>query len=209
MVVIVTPMSRKPWSEIEAIPLLREPVWMRQPKETAKAFSAFEIFRNLDPFERSIRRTTELMGRRNQAVLQDWSKQFRWQERKSAWDLHCEDLRARAQEKAVVEMGERHAHIAVETLKKVLQRITGDDVAGVTAIDASKLSAQDLARLLEVGVKIENLARGTSTERVDNQNRPVEIRLAFDAEPRYRPGFDVDVSALPADDGPRELPPAA
>lgn len=201
--------GRTPWKDIQPIERLVDPVWSRQPGETAKAFRAWQTYRDLDLYERSIKKAAAALGRRNTSVLEDWARRFRWQDRRAAWDLHVEDLAVRAQEHAVIEMNERHAHIAVETLKKVLQRVTGDDAEGVTAIDASKLSAQDLARLLEVGVKIENLARGTSTERVDNQNRPVEIRLAFDAEPRYRPGFDVEVSALPADDEPRELPPAA
>lgn len=201
-------MTRKPWSEIEPIAVLRDPVWGRQPGETAKAFAAWAIYRDLPVFERSIKRATEKMGRRNTAVLEDWNKKYRWQTRKEAWDLHCEDIAIAAQEKAVVEMHERWAHMAFEGLRKVTQRLTGDDDEGITAIDPSKLSAQDVARLSEVFVKIEGLARGDATERIDNQHRPVEIKLAFDSEPRYRP--DTEGVALPVDESDYlELPPAA
>jgi hypothetical protein len=55
-----------------------------------------------------------------------------------------------------------------EGLRKVLQRITGDDEIGVRGIDASKLTPQDCARLTEVLSKLERLSRGAESERVEN-----------------------------------------
>ena len=45
-------------------------------------------------------------------------------------------------------------------LSKVAQRLIGDEAAGIRPLDANKLTPMELARLLEVGVRIERLRRG-------------------------------------------------
>lgn len=66
------------------------PVWERQEKEPAKAFAAFEMFKGMDPGDRSVsaayrkkthRRTTQASG--NWYL---WARLFRWEERASVWD---------------------------------------------------------------------------------------------------------------------------
>jgi hypothetical protein len=56
-----------------------------------------------------------------------------------------DELALESQRTAVREMNERHASLAVAGLKRVLQRIVGDDQEGVQAIDPSRLTAQDCA----------------------------------------------------------------
>jgi hypothetical protein len=119
------------------------------------------------PLPRGRDRVAKQMGRYT-GTLADWSRKWCWNTRIEAWDAHMEERKIRAPERAVEKMNEEHAFLAMTGLKKVLQRFTGDDVEGVTAIDPSKLSAQDLARLTEVLSKLERLARGSETERVAN-----------------------------------------
>ena len=45
-----------------------------------------------------------------------------------------------------------------------LKRIMGNEIEGIKALDLNRLSATDVVRLIEVGVKIERLARGEPTE---------------------------------------------
>jgi hypothetical protein len=183
--------TRTAWADIVPIDTLREPLWGRQKGETPKAFAAWQVYRGILASERSYQAAARELGR-NRALVVDWAKRFRWQERIAAWDAHVEDLRVKAQEDAIREMDERHALIALKTLEKILERLTGDDEKGVIALNPSLLSPQDIARLSEVAVKIERLARGSETDRIEHNNagRPVEIRLAFNATPHFKGEWD-------------------
>lgn len=204
--------GRQNWRDIEPVETLHEPLWGRQPGESPQAYQAFERYREQDPTARSIQRAigTYPSGTTKRS---DWTKRWRWRERIEAYDRHMEDLAIRAQEKAIIDMRQRHAALAFAGLEKVMQRLNGDDDAGVTAINASLLSPQDLARLTEVMSKLEILARGAETERIDNTNQPVEIRLSFNATPHIRDvsqafTLSEDDVVEEADELP-ELPPAA
>jgi hypothetical protein len=161
---------------------LREPLWKRQPGETTIAFASFQSFRNLKPGERSIARVCRDLGK-NPTMREDRARRWRWLERVDNWDAHLEEIAIASQESAVAEMNERHAFIAVEGLRKVLQRLRGDEEAHVTAIDASRLTPSDCARLVEVLSKLERLSRGAESERVEQSGQPVTIRFAFNATP--------------------------
>jgi hypothetical protein len=182
---------------------LVDPVWERQPGETAKAFRAFSVYQTTDLMERSFAQTSREIER-NISQVKDWSRRWRWQDRVAAWDAKLSADALEAQIKAVEEMNDRHARMGMAILSKVAERLVGNDISGVRAIDLNRLSAQDLARLSEVAVKIERLGRGADTERNANENRPVEIRLAFDAEPRGL--SDIEGVILPLRTRP-ELPP--
>jgi hypothetical protein len=198
------------WSQIQPIPGLTDPPWNRQKGESAKAYRAFSLYRDLDVLERSYEKASTLYGCRR-LQFSEWAKKYRWAERIDQWDLHCERLAVAAQESAIVEMNQRHAGIAVEMLKKVLQRLVGDDVENVQAINASHLTANDCARLGEVAVKLERLARGSETERigVDGAHAPIHIKLAFDAQPNFI-GDNAGMRAGMIDYPPqRELPPSS
>jgi hypothetical protein len=179
---------------------LTEPLWERQTGETVKAYRAFEVYRDTDLMKRSFAATAREIER-NISQVKDWSRRWRWTDRTDAFDREMSTRSLAKQIREIEEMNERHARIAVTMLNKIAQRLVGDDVNGIAAIDLNRLSAQDLARLSEVAVKIERLGRGAETERDVNQNRPIEIRLAFDAQPRYP---DIEGALLPR---PAELPP--
>jgi hypothetical protein len=195
------------WSQIQPIPGLTDPPWNRQKGESAKAYRGFAIYRDLDPLERSFERASKIYGCRR-LQFSEWAKRYRWAERIDRWDQHCERLAVSAQEDSIKEMNERHASLAVETLKRVLQRIVGDDEVGVQAINPSHLSASDCARLSEVATRIERMARGSETERVGiESSAPIQIRFAFDPAPNITdPIHAVGMIDSPQ---PRELPPAS
>lgn len=190
--------------KVTPITSLVDPVWMRQPGETPKAFRAFELYRGTDLMDRSLAQTARDLNR-GISLVKDWSKKYRWTDRVNAYEKKCSADALEAQIRAVQEMADRHARIGMTMLNKVAQRLVGDDINGVMAIDLNRLSAQDLARLSEVAVKIERLGRGADTERDTSQNKPIEVRLAFDAEPRYP--ADIEGVVLPI--YPAELPPAS
>jgi hypothetical protein len=200
----------KRWAEIMPLPGLTDPSWGRQKGETAKAHKAFTLYRNADPRERSWEQAARDYSC-SRSQIAEWSKRYRWSERVDRWDQHAERLALAAQEDGIREMNQRHVGFAITMLQKVLQRLVGDDVENVRALDPSLLSPADCARLSEVAVKIERLARGSETERIglDAAAAPVSIKLSFDAQPNFV-GENPGMRAGMIDYSPqRELPPAA
>ncbi len=109
---------------------LREPLWKRQSGETVIAFASFRAFRDLKPGERSVARVCRELGK-NPTMMEDRCIRWRWRERTAAWDEHLDELALESQRDAVRQMNLRHARIGLEGLKLVLQRLRGDDDAGV------------------------------------------------------------------------------
>jgi hypothetical protein len=111
---------------------LREPYWKKQPGETTIAFASFRTFRDLEPGQRSVARVSRELAK-NPTMLEDRALRWRWRERVAAWDEHLDELALESQRSSIREMNARHATLAVEGLKRVLQRIVGDDQEGVQA----------------------------------------------------------------------------
>jgi hypothetical protein len=78
-------------------------------------------------------------------------------------------------------MANRHARIGMQGLNTVIRRLIGTET--VEAIDPNTLSAQDIARLADVFVKIERLSRGESTEQ-QVVTGPHRVRSSSRASPR-------------------------
>jgi hypothetical protein len=168
---------------------LTAPIWRKQPRETSLSYAAFKTYRDLGE-RRTLRATAEKLSR-SATVVEDRARRWRWQERCEAFDLEMEELALETQRGEIAAMNRRHATVAVEGLKRVLQRITGDDDAGVAGINVSKLTAQDCARLVEVLSKLERLSRGAESERIETRaGQPVRIALGFDATPNVQ-GVDM------------------
>jgi hypothetical protein len=112
------------------------------------------------------------------------------------------------QEAEIRAMNARHTQLSFEGLRLIMQRICGDDAAGIQGLDASKLSARDVAALVPVLVKTERLSRGAESERIEQrQNTKVELVFSFDPSPTFGPGMEESARGM-IDDEPRELPPA-
>ena len=176
-------------------------IWRRQPHETSLSYSYFRHYRDQGE-TRTLRRTAKELGR-NETLVQDRARRWRWAQRADADDLHMEEVALAAQREEVRSMSQRHARLGLETLSLVLARITGDDTRNIQAIDPNKLTPQDLARLTEVMSKLERLSRGAESERVEQTGQPAQIRLAFNPVPDLH-GVKMDGFAGPSLD---ELPP--
>jgi len=75
-------------------------------------------------------------------------------------------------------MLEHHRALGRALLTKVQQRLNGDDLNGVAALDPATLSAADVARLAKVGVEVEREALGLSaaaTAAVGRHREPVPV----------------------------------
>ena len=66
----------------------------REKGESAVAYHAFTVYRDMPPAERSLRALRDLLSEQNPntkkkslGVLGEWSSRYHWQERVSAWDI--------------------------------------------------------------------------------------------------------------------------
>lgn len=106
--------------------------------------------------DRSIRGLAKTLGMSRKA-LEPLSAKFRWVERCDAYDEYILRRLKERNEADIIKMHETHAAIASQMLTKALRRLL--------TIPDEAISAGDLVRLVDVGVKVECLSRGESTER--------------------------------------------
>jgi hypothetical protein len=129
--------------------------WEQQPEETARAYGAFCVYRDLGP-----RRTLaaaaaaffERTGDAPERQVDKWSSAFRWVERAAAWDRHLDAQGRAAQETARREMAERHGREARALQAKALERLR--------ALRPEELSPADVLRFFVDAAKLERLALG-------------------------------------------------
>ena len=144
--------------------VMPEDIWEKIPGESADQYAKFCGYRDMAYQDgkrlnkRSIRRLAAQHNRTAQAY-ELLSKKFNWVERCAAYDLELDRKAREAQEKAVIKMREDHAFIASQMIKKATSRLL--------KMPEEQMSAADIVRMFDVGVKIERLSRGESTE---NQN---------------------------------------
>lgn len=145
--------------------------WDRQDDETSEAFQAFAVYRDLGP-TRSLTMAAPQAGycRRQ---MKEFSRKYDWVARARAWDRRVDQARTRAVLSEVEKMHARHVALSLQ-----LQDVLGVELDRLLAQKERELlkgeedegavtSANDIAKTLERSVRVERLARGESTERVE------------------------------------------
>jgi hypothetical protein len=133
------------------------PPWERQPGETKKSWEAFAIYRDMLS-DRTLRKTAQQLNK-NLTTIADWSKKFEWVSRVEKYDSYLDKETRKKREKEIVDMKDRHAKLATAMLAKAAKALQ--------AIPDDEIKPQDVARMIEVGSKLERLSRGETTENVD------------------------------------------
>ena len=144
----------------------------RQPGETAKAFRAFTIYRDMGP-GRSIRNVLKAVDKPDsyRPVLERWSSQNRWVDRAAAWDDYLDQQARQAQVDALKEMYERHIQAAVAMQAKALKRLRG--------LSPDELSPMQVRLFLIEAAKLERMGRG-EPESIVAERRELDIERDFD-----------------------------
>lgn len=158
-------MGNKPRAKPEPI----AEAWERMADETTKQYEKFCAYRDMrytvKPGEipkpditadRSIRGLAAKLNISRKS-LEPLSTRFHWVERCEAYDEYILQRVREKNEADIVKMHEAHATIAAQMLKKALGRLL--------TLKDNEITASDLVRLVDVGVKVECLSRGESTER--------------------------------------------
>ena len=79
--------------------------WERQPRESAQAYQAFSIYRDLGE-ERALRAVAAQLGK-SRALIERWSRNWNWVERARQYDDSLQrEAQAKAYKKAVKELEE-------------------------------------------------------------------------------------------------------
>lgn len=159
-------------------------LWEQQPGESGTLFAHFVFYRDMRypkvtrqvkdedgkikktttetvmdgtvPYEkRSLRKTAEALGM-NKRTIANQSAKWDWVRRCEAYDAHVDRMNREANEAAIRKMKQEHALLAQQMIRKATSRL-------LTMPD-DEISAAELARIVDVGVKVERLSRGESTE---------------------------------------------
>ncbi len=136
----------------------REP-WDRQPGESNRQYSRFEVYRSLGRM-RTLKQAVEMLhGVGDTGVsyrtLQQYAYEYRWTERAEAWDRAQDQLEAARLLQLRNEMVSRHRRLASGLLAKA--------VAGLQKINPDDMSPLDVVRFIKYGADIERQALGEPT----------------------------------------------
>lgn len=119
-------------------------LWEQQPGESAKAFKAFSLYRDMG-IERSVRKVAQRLNK-SLTLIGRWSSAHNWPERVRAYDR---DLDRQAHAQAVREvrrMTNRHIRIAMQLQAKALEALEQLDVATLSP----KMQLAFLAKATEI-----------------------------------------------------------
>lgn len=131
-------------------------IWERLPGESSKAYQAFCEYRDMGA-DRSIRKLAQARGKPTSTKwLSHWSAKYSWVERAKAYDDYLEQEKRKEQEKAILEMVERHTKEAMALQQKALERLK--------SLDPNELSTRDVLSYLMEAIKLERLSRGEPNE---------------------------------------------
>lgn len=133
--------------------------WERQQGESAKAFEAFCIYRDMG-YERAQRKVAKELGKSN-ALISRWSSKYEWTKRCAAWDTEQDRLNRIQQQKDIAKMRKTHAAIASSMLVKAAQALQ--------KMQPEDIKPQDVARMVDIASKLERISRGDVGEVVEER----------------------------------------
>jgi hypothetical protein len=155
-----------------------EAPWTRRPGESASAYAAFATYRDMGT-SRSTAKVARQLGK-SKTLCDRWSAAHAWVARAEACDAHLDHLHREAHRRAVEEMAERHARIAMAAQTKIMQRLQ--------ALAPEELSPRTLIEWLRVVTEVERRARGVPEkhEVTGPAGGPVEVVQLSDDQRRER-----------------------
>jgi len=131
-------------------------VWDRQLGEPKNAFALFQKFLNMG-HTRSLKKIAEISGLKHTTII-EYSSHHQWTDRAKKYDIAEE-------EEFKVKLNEEifRSRIRQQRIGKEMQDL-GKNALKLIKKNPENLSTTEIARFIEIGAKIENLALGNSTE---------------------------------------------
>jgi hypothetical protein len=148
----------------------------RQPGESARAFAAFQAYRDLPAGTRSVAKAAATIGK-SPKTLYGWSQQQDWELRAATWDSEQDKVACQAQLDAIRETNERQVRVARAILTEI-------EAAIPLSAAALCKSPNALAIWAQAAIKIERDALGMA-----EPGRPTTAA----GEPASHGGVDTEV----------------
>lgn len=137
--------------------VFKEPLWERQPPESAPAWEAFKLYRDMGD-GRTIAKAAKHLGK-SAVVLERWSAGYKWIERVRAWEHNLDIEGNAAAVEAIKEMRTRQINIA-----SGFMQVAGVELKKLLELVKRKqhvmLSADQIVRMADFAAKLERLNRG-------------------------------------------------
>lgn len=134
--------------------------WERQPEETAKAYEAFSIYRDMGA-ERSLAKVGQQLGK-SKKQMEKWSKKYSWVDRVETWDIEQDRQIRIALTKDIGAMRKRHADMAKAMLIKAAKALA--------KIPDNEIKAADISRMVDVATKLERISKGDVGEVIEERD---------------------------------------
>ena len=187
------PKKRKEKKTEQIVPELE---WDKQPEESLQMYERFCFYRDFiyyDDAELQDRHVVDITKRRSYRACADHfglalntierdGKKYRWQERCEAYDRYIALLARRENEKKVKKMLNNHALLGAAMVQRAAARFI--------SLKEREINAADTIRMADVGVKIERMSRGVSSEET------TVILSQQTEETRDKPAATVDVNPV-------------
>lgn len=132
--------------------------WERQPDESAKAYEAFALYRDMGS-DRSQVKLAQKQGRTTKTIS-EWSVRYNWVERVRAYDIWLERQARAAHIKEYKDMVQRHIKIASSMQTKALRALD--------KLKPEDMKPREIIESLKIALEIEKLNRRQLTENERN-----------------------------------------
>lgn len=137
-------------------------VWDRLDGEPNGSWEAFLTYREQPLSDRTVGAVAKLLGK-NESGLRRWSKKWQWESRALALDEHLNTVGIDIITMERVEASKRRIRLADSLLSVAEYQLQSwlDDLKANVKLD---LTPYEVARIIEIGYKIDRLERGESTD---------------------------------------------
>lgn len=163
--------------------------WERLPGETVGQYDKFCAYRDMkipgDPSSRRSIRVLSVTIGSPKRYLDKLSSSLQWVARAEAYDVEMERKTRAQNEAAILKMRKDHAELASQMIKKAAKRLL--------LIPEEELTAADIVRMFDIGVKIERLSRGQATE---NRQFSGEATFNHTGDITVKSTMDVNLTSL-------------
>ena len=160
-------------------------LWERQPNESAPAFEAFAMYRDMG-VNRSIRKAAQNL---NKAVttLAEWSSKHEWVKRAAAWDAEQDRI---ARNELAAEMAATR-----KRQRKQARRMQEKGMELLESISIGDAKLSEVVSLLKAGMEQERIAIGDVGEVIEERNggeavSPVQIYVPDNGRGKGNDTFD-------------------
>lgn len=141
--------------------------WEKQDGESAVAFEAFVLYRDMG-VERGQHKVAEQLSK-SRALMGRWSRRWKWVERADAWDREQDRLERLALNKERRAAARRHASQFKALQTAALKFMEAKFGKAFDQIDAETMTIDQLIRIFDIASKGERLSLGEPETTIEHQ----------------------------------------